>query len=120
MLLSVVIPYYHVENYIEACLEQAAERSGERFWKMPTYPEYERLIESDYADVRNTTKDGCGAIAAGLFIKKFTEEKPWMHLDIAGTADGSAPVWQHQVSGATGAAASTLLPRRAKRYGEVR
>lgn len=91
-----------------ACLENAAEKSGERFWKMPTYPEYERLIESDYADVRNTTKDGCGAIAAGLFIKKFTEEKPWMHLDIAGTADGSSPVWQHQVGGATGAATATL------------
>lgn len=90
------------------CLENAAEKSGERFWKMPTYPEYERLIESDYADVRNTTKDGCGAIAAGLFIKKFTEEKPWMHLDIAGTADGASPVWQHQVGGATGAATATL------------
>ena len=90
------------------CLTSAAEKSGERFWKMPTYPEYERLIESDYADVRNTTKDGCGAIAAGLFIKKFTEEKPWMHLDIAGTADGSSPVWQHQVGGATGAATATL------------
>jgi len=77
-----------------ACLEAAAEKSGERFWKMPTYPEYEKLIESDYADVRNTTKDGCGAIAAGLFIKKFTEEKPWMHLDIAGTADGGSPVWR--------------------------
>lgn len=91
-----------------ACLEAAAEKSGERFWKMPTYPEYEKLIESDYADVRNTTKDGCGAIAAGLFIKKFTEDRPWMHLDIAGTADGGSPVWQHQVSGATGAATSTL------------
>lgn len=91
-----------------ACLERAAEQSGERFWRIPTYPEYERLIESDYADVRNTTKDGCGAIAAGLFIKKFAEDKPWMHLDIAGTADGGSPVWQHQVSGATGAATATL------------
>lgn len=89
-------------------LERAAEQSGERFWRIPTYPEYEKLIESDYADVRNTTKDGCGAIAAGLFIKKFTEEKPWMHLDIAGTADVKSPIWQHQVSGATGAAVSTL------------
>lgn len=91
-----------------ADLERAAEKSGERFWKIPTYPEYEKLIESDYADVRNTTKDGCGAIAAGLFIKRFTEGRPWMHLDIAGTADSSSPVWQHHVSGATGAATATL------------
>lgn len=91
-----------------SALEDAAKRSGERFWRIPTYPEYERLIESDYADIRNTTKDGCGAIAAGLFIKRFTEGLPWMHLDIAGTADSSSPVWQHQVSGATGAATATL------------
>ena len=91
-----------------AALERAAEKSGERFWKIPTYPEYEKLIESDYADVRNTTKNGCGAIAAGLFIKRFTEEHPWMHLDIAGTADNNSPVWQHQVGGATGAATATL------------
>lgn len=91
-----------------AALERAAEQSGERFWQIPTYPEYEKLIESDYADVRNTTKNGCGAIAAGLFIKRFTEEHPWMHLDIAGTADNSSPVWQHQVGGATGAATATL------------
>lgn len=91
-----------------ATLEKAADRSGERFWRIPTYPEYEKLIESDYADVRNTTKDGCGAIAAGLFIKRFTEGLPWMHLDIAGTADSSSPVWQHQVGGATGAATATL------------
>ena len=91
-----------------AALESAAGKSGERFWRIPTYPEYEKLIESDYADVRNTTKDGCGAIAAGLFIKRFTEGLPWMHLDIAGTADSGSPVWQHQVSGATGAATATL------------
>ena len=91
-----------------AALERAAVRSGERFWKIPTYPEYEKLIESDYADVRNTSKDGCGAIAAGLFLKRFTEGCPWMHLDIAGTADSASPVWQHQVGGATGAAAATL------------
>ncbi|MBR2895672.1 MAG: leucyl aminopeptidase family protein [Oscillospiraceae bacterium] len=91
-----------------ARLEDASRQSGERFWKIPAYPEYERLIESDYADLRNTTKDDCGAIAAGLFIKHFTEDRPWMHLDIAGTADVNSPVWQHQVSGATGAAASTL------------
>ncbi len=91
-----------------AALTDAAEKSGERFWQIPTYPEYEKLIESDYADVRNTTKNGCGAIAAGLFIKRFTEEHPWMHLDIAGTADNSSPVWQHQVGGATGAATATL------------
>ena len=91
-----------------SCLTRAAARSGEKFWRMPDNSEYEALIESDYADVRNTSKDGCGAITAGLFLKKFTEERPWLHLDIAGTADNTGIVWQHQVPGATGTAVSTL------------
>ena len=91
-----------------ACLTRAAARSGEKFWRMPDDPEYETLIESDYADVRNTSKDGCGAITAGLFLKKFTDARPWLHLDIAGTADNTGIVWQHQVPGATGTAVSTL------------
>ena len=75
---------------------------------LPDDPEYETLIESDYADVRNTSKDGCGAITAGLFLKKFVDGRAWLHLDIAGTADNSGIVWQHQVPGATGTAVSTL------------
>ena len=89
-------------------LQHAAARSGEKFWRMPDDPEYEALIESDLADVRNTSKDGCGAITAGLFLKKFTAGLPWLHLDIAGTADNSGTVWQHQAPGATGTAVTTL------------
>ncbi len=91
-----------------ARLEAAGDKSGERYWRMPAFPEYERLIESPLADVRNSSKDGCGAITAGLFLKKFTGDLPWLHLDIAGTADVSVPVWKHQVKGATGAAVTTL------------
>lgn len=91
-----------------AALMCASNRSGERFWQMPTFPEYEALIDSDYADVRNTSKDGCGAITAGLFLRRFVDNRPWLHLDIAGTADNSSVLWQHHVPGATGAAVSTL------------
>ena len=91
-----------------AALLRAATHSGEKFWRMPDDEEYEKLIESDYADVRNTSKDGCGAITAGLFLRKFSAGRPWLHLDIAGTADNSGFVWQHQVPGATGTAVSTL------------
>lgn len=91
------------------CLTRAAGHSGERFWRMPDFPEYEDLIRSDYADVRNTSKDGCGAITAGLFLKHFTQGLPWLHLDIAGTADNNTGItWQHQTPGATGTAVSTL------------
>ena len=76
---------------------------------MPAFPEYERLNESDLGDLRNISKDGCGSVTAGLFLRPFAEGLPWLHLDIAGTADVSKPVWQHQVQGATGAAVSTLF-----------
>lgn len=90
-------------------LEKAAALSGEKYWRMPAYEEYEKLIESDLADLCNTSKDGCGSITAGLFLQRFTEGLPWLHLDIAGTADLKKPVWQHQVRGATGAAVTTLF-----------
>lgn len=90
-------------------LEKAAALSGEKFWRMPTFPEYEKLIESDLADLINTSKDGCGSVTAGLFLQRFTEGLPWLHLDIAGTADMPKPVWQHQARGATGTAVSTLF-----------
>ena len=96
------------DNAFYNALEAASARSGERFWRMPDFPEYESLIDSDYADVRNTSKDGCGAVTAGLFLKRFVGTRPWLHLDIAGTADNASPLWQHHVPGATGAAVSTL------------
>jgi len=90
-------------------LEKAAALSGERYWRMPGFREYEWLIKSDLADLRNTSKEGCGSITAGLFLQHFTEDLPWLHLDIAGVADLCRPVWQHQVRGATGTAVSTLF-----------
>ena len=89
-------------------LVRASEASGELFWRMPDFREYEALIDSDYADVRNTSKDGCGAITAGLFLRRFVNDRPWLHLDIAGTADNNGVLWQHHVPGATGTAVSTL------------
>ena len=69
-----------------AALEEAGERTHERVWELPLFAEYETLIRSDVADVKNTGGRWAGAITAGLFLKKFTGTSPWVHLDIAGTA----------------------------------
>jgi leucyl aminopeptidase len=69
-----------------AALEEAGERTYERVWELPLYQEYEKLIRSDVADVKNTGGRWAGAITAALFLKKFTGTFPWVHLDIAGTA----------------------------------
>jgi leucyl aminopeptidase len=54
---------------------------------LPLPDEYHRDIESDVADIRNTgVSNPAGTIIAGLFLKEFTGDVPWAHLDIAGTA----------------------------------
>lgn len=67
-------------------LKAAGERSYERVWELPLFDEYEKLIKSDIADVKNMGGRWAGAITAGWFLKKFVDDYPWVHLDIAGTA----------------------------------
>lgn len=67
-------------------LEAASEKSGEKMWKLPSFDEYKKLIKSDIADLKNTGGKYAGAITAGLFVGEFVQNKPWLHLDIAGTA----------------------------------
>lgn len=67
-------------------LKESGERTYERVWQLPMYDEYEKLIKSDVADVKNTGGRWGGAITAAMFLKKFIGNYKWVHLDIAGTA----------------------------------
>ena len=63
----------------------ASARSGELLWRMPLVESYEATIESDVADMKNMGKTGSGGmIAASLILQRFTDGRPWAHLDIAG------------------------------------
>ena len=64
----------------------ASEKTGERLWPMPLYPEYEEQIRSDVALVKNTGGRLAGSCTAATFLKTFAEETPWAHIDIAYTA----------------------------------
>lgn len=66
-------------------LKVSGDRVHERVCELPLYEEYEELIASDYADIKNSGGRGAGTITAGLFLKNFVSY-PWVHLDIAGTA----------------------------------
>ncbi len=90
-----------------ADLQSAAAFTGEKFWRMPDYPEYGKLIESPVADVYNSS-DGCGAIAAGLFLGTFAGDTPWLHLDIAGTGHADKMSQPYQPKGATGMGVATM------------
>src|SRR5579862_351669 len=68
-------------------LSKAGEDTGELVWRMPLAPEYDKLIDSKFADVKNTGGSRwAGAITAAQFLQRFVADKtPWAHLDIAGT-----------------------------------
>ncbi|MCI0354388.1 MAG: aminopeptidase, partial [Acidobacteria bacterium] len=64
----------------------ALERAGEKMWRMPLDDDYKELIKSGIADMVNSGGRYGGAVSAAMFLKEFTEDTPWIHLDIAGTA----------------------------------
>jgi leucyl aminopeptidase len=60
--------------------------AGEKMWRLPVDQDYFDHIRSEIADIKNTGGRWGGAITAALFLKEFVDGKPWIHLDIAGTA----------------------------------
>jgi leucyl aminopeptidase len=65
----------------------AAERTGELAWRLPLHPEYKELTKGRDADLTNSSsKRKASTIYAGSFLEEFVDGKPWVHLDIAGTA----------------------------------
>ncbi|MGH2574173.1 MAG: leucyl aminopeptidase [Ignavibacteria bacterium] len=67
---------------------KAGEKTYERVWELPLYDEYDKLMKSDIADIKNIgPQRQAGTILGGIFLKKFANNKyPWVHLDVAGTA----------------------------------
>ncbi len=70
-------------------LVAAGEDTGERVWRMPLAPEYDKMIDSKFADMKNTGGRHGGAITAAQLLARFVGKTAWAHLDIAGTALGS-------------------------------
>ena len=63
--------------------------TGERVWRMPLGPEYDKQIDSQFADMKNTGTRNGGSITAAQFLQRFVDSTPWAHLDIAGMAMGA-------------------------------
>src|SRR4051794_23496241 len=70
-------------------LLKAGLATGERLWRMPLGPEYDKKIESKFADMKNIGGRDAGAITAAQLLLRFVDKTPWAHLDIAGTGMGS-------------------------------
>jgi len=66
-------------------LVKAGDATGERVWRMPLGPEYDKIIDSKFADMKNSAGRWGGAITAAQLLQRFVDKTPWAHLDIAGT-----------------------------------
>jgi leucyl aminopeptidase len=77
------------DDRIVGRLTKAGEATGERVWRMPLGSEYDKIIDSKFADMKNTGGRWAGSITAAQFLQRFVNKTPWAHLDIAGTALGS-------------------------------
>jgi leucyl aminopeptidase len=67
-------------------IEEASGKTGEAVWRLPLWDEYFEFLKSDVADFRNVGTRSAGAIMGAIFLSKFVEKTPWVHLDIAGPA----------------------------------
>ena len=70
-------------------LLNAGLAANEKLWRLPLSPAYEKLIESRFADIKNTGGRPAGSITAAHFLQHFVNDVPWAHLDIAGMAFGA-------------------------------
>jgi leucyl aminopeptidase len=89
------------DDALAAQLFDAGQATGERLWRMPLGAEYDKLIDTKNADMKNIGGRHGGAIIAAQFLKRFVGDTPWAHLDIAGTAIG-APTNEYSQSWASG------------------
>lgn len=84
-------------------LKVAGIQTHDRVWELPLWDEYQKQIDTTFADMQNIGGFPAGTITAGCFLSRFTEEQKWAHVDIAGTA------WNSKKEGATGRPVAMLV-----------
>jgi leucyl aminopeptidase len=73
-------------------LTEAGKASGDKVWRMPLGPAYDKLINSPIADIKNVGPRQAGSITAAQFLQRFIEkDTPWAHCDIAGMVWSDKP-----------------------------
>jgi leucyl aminopeptidase len=70
-------------------LTEVGNAEGEKVWRMPMNDNFDKMINTPNADMKNIGGRYAGSSTAAQFLKRFTNDVPWVHLDIAGTAMGS-------------------------------
>jgi leucyl aminopeptidase len=78
--------YFSNDDTLSGQLDAAASVVGEGVWRMPLGEEYNKMMDSDIADMKNAGPRFGGSITAACFLERFVEKCPWSHMDIAGMA----------------------------------
>jgi leucyl aminopeptidase len=101
---------YSGSDALAGALGAAAEAAGERVWRMPLLDDYVDALDSDVADLVNSTEVGAGSVMAALFLRTFAGElgDRWAHFDMSGPAWADSPDAE-LTKGATGWGVRTLL-----------
>jgi leucyl aminopeptidase len=86
----------------------ASAEAGEDMWRLPLPPRLVDQLKSEIADMKNTGERWGGALTAGLFLKEFVGDTPWVHVDIAGPSSADKEN-AHVSKGGTGFAVASLL-----------
>ena len=95
---------YANNDELAESLQTAADKTGDKIWRMPLWKEYTKQLESPFADLANIGGRDAGSVTAACFLAQFTEKQNWAHLDIAGTAWKSG-----RAKGATGRPVKLLV-----------
>jgi len=84
---NIAAPVLGDESVVNELLK-AGEVSGDKTWALPLWPEYQEMVKSDLADVRNLGNKArhAGTIMGAAFLRNFVDKTPWGHIDIAGPA----------------------------------
>jgi leucyl aminopeptidase len=91
-----------------AQVEAAGNATGEYGWRLPLNPEYLELTKGTYADLQNASEQRKASSAyAAEFLRQFVDDRPWVHMDIAGTAWATGRPWAG--NGATGFGTRTFI-----------
>jgi len=99
------------DSKLIASVKAAGKRADENFCELPLVEDYKENIKGNIAELLNISKarGEAGSIIGGLFLQEFVDNKPWVHLDIAGTAFTSGESATYAPKGATGSPVRTLL-----------
>ena len=106
------------DDELSGRLTAAGLATGEKLWRLPLSPAYDKLIESRFADIKNSGGRPAGSITAAQFLQRFVNDVPWAHLDIAAVALGS-PQTETNAAWASGFGV-TLLDRLVRDYYEAK